>query len=310
MIKFPKVGFGSAPIGNLYREVPEEEALDAVHYALENGVTLLDTAPLYGLGLAEERLGLAVRGIERESYTIATKIGRVLNDDRSDYHYDYSYDGVMRSFEGSLTRLGVDSVEVLHIHEADPDTSQVAALTEAYPTLLKLREQGVIKAIGAGMNYWDALETMVRSGDFDFDVFLLAGRYTLLEQGALDFLDLCARNGIGIFAAGVYNSGILATGAKAEANYNYASVPPAVLAHAQEIQAICIKHNVPLNVAALQFVATHPAISSLVIGAESSSEIQANFDALEVLIPPALWTELVDSQLIDERAPLPDKPAH
>lgn len=303
-LSLPRMGFGSAPIGNLYREVPEETAIDTVDSALENGVTLLDTAPLYGLGLAEERLGLALSGVPRSDYILSTKIGRILNKERTDYTYDYSYDGVMQSLEGSLARLKLDSVDILHIHEADPDTSQEAALTEAFPTMLKLREEGVIRAIGAGMNEWAVLEKLVRDG-FDFDCFLLAGRYTLLEQGALDFLNLCQEKSIAILAAGVYNSGILATGAKAGAKYNYASVLPDLLTHAKSIESICTQHNIPLNVAALQFVAAHPGITSLVIGAESPSEIQANLDALSVSIDSGLWSTLAAKNLISGGSPLP-----
>lgn len=302
----PKMGFGSAPIGNLYREISDTSAVDTIHYALENGVTLLDTAPLYGLGLAEERLGLALADVPRARFTVSTKIGRLLNADRSAYVYDYSYDGIMRSLEGSLARLGLESVDILHIHEADPNTSQEDALTSAFPTMLKLREEGIIKAIGAGMNEWTVLEKMVRSGDFDFDYFLLAGRYTLLEQGAFDFLKLCENNDIGILAAGVYNSGILATGANAGAKYNYASVPPEILTHAKAIESICKKHNVPLHVAAMQFVAAHSAITSLVVGAESPTEIEANLEALDVSVPVDLWAELLQEGLIAEGVPVPD----
>ena len=306
MITVPKIGFGSAPIGDLYHEVLEESAIETIHFALENGVTLLDTAPLYGKGLAEERLGLALAGVPREHFMISTKAGFVIGDGEDQRSRDYSYDGIMRSLEGSLERLKLDSVEILHIHDFDPETpKREDALIEAFPTMLKLREQGVIKAIGAGMNEWEVPDLLVRSGDFDFDLFLIAGRYTLLEQGALEFYNLCQKNGIGILAAGVYNSGILATGAALGAKYNYQNAPPSVLKRAQSVQTVCDKYNIPLNVAALQFVAAHPAVSSLVIGAETPAEIESNFEALAASIPPELWAELVDTKLLDERAPLP-----
>ena len=297
------LGLGGAPYSGLYHPVPEATAVETIRYAIEHGVTLLDTAPLYGLGLSEERLGKALAGVPRDQFTISTKIGRVLLDDRSDYVYDYSYDGVMRSLEGSLARLGLDAVEIVHIHEADPNDSQRVALETAFPTLADLREQGVIKAIGAGMNAWEALEHFVHN--YEFDVFLLAGRYTLLEQGARGFLDLCHAKGIGILLAGVYNSGILATGPQAEAKYNYANAPRAILEKAQAIQAVCTRHDVPLNVAAVQFAQAHPAVTSLVIGAETAGEVAGNIAAMNASIPVALWAELRDEGLIEPAAPVP-----
>lgn len=299
------MGMGTAPIGNLYRNVPVETAVETVQFALSSGITLFDTAPLYGLGMAEERLGIALQGVPRQDFTISTKIGRIPNQDRSDFTYDYSYDGVMRSLDGSLQRLGLDSVEILHIHEADPNTSQEEALAEAFPALLQLREQGVIQAIGAGMNEWSSLQKLVDRGDLDFDLFLLAGRYTLLEQGAFEFLNLCYAKNIAILAAGVYNSGILARGAREGAKYNYAAAPAHILSHAAAIASVCAAHNVPLAVAALQFVAAHPAVSSLVIGVESTAEVQANLDAQHASIPGELWKELQQFALIDRRAPVP-----
>lgn len=306
MITVPKMGFGSAPIGDLYHEVDETVAIETVHFALDHGVTLLDTAPLYGRGLAETRLGLALDGVARDRFMISTKVGFLIGDDDDENDRDYSYDGIMYSLEGSLARLKLDSVEILHIHDFDPATpNREDGLIEAFPTMLKLREQGVIKAIGAGMNEWEVPDKLIRSGDFDFDLFLIAGRYTLLEQGALDFFNLCQKKGIGIFAAGVYNTGILATGAEIGAKHNYQSVTPDVLSHAQSVQSICTKHNAPLNAAALQFVAAHPAVSSLVIGAETPGEIEGNLAAMQVPISAELWADLVSEQLIDERSAFP-----
>lgn len=302
-VLLPQMGFGSAPISGLYRDIPEAVAVETVRFALEKGVTLLDTAPLYGLGLAEERIGVALSGIPRADFILSTKVGRVLHQDRSGFLFDYSYEGIMRSLEGSLARLKLDTVDILHIHDSDPSHPVEDALTQAFPTLLKLREEGVIKAIGAGMNEWEALDKLVRQG-YDFDLFLLAGRYTLLEQGALEFLNLCHEKSIGILAAGVYNTGILATGAKAGAKYNYASVLPEILTHAQAIETICTKYNIPLNVAALQFVAAHPAVNTLVIGAESPAEIRDNLSALDVAIPDAFWAELLDNSLLGSQVPV------
>ena len=300
------MGFGSAPIGNLYRTISDDAALETIHCALQHGVSLLDTAPLYGLGLAEERLGMALQGVARDRFVLSTKVGRVLTPDRNGYEYDYSAGGVLRSLEGSLKRLQLDSVDMLHIHEADPQSDQRSALAAAYPTLARLREQGVVGAIGAGMNGWQALEQLVRSGDFDFDYFLLAGRYTLLEQGALDFLNLCSENDIGILAAGVYNSGILATGAHEGATYNYRVAKRQIVERTQAIETICAEVGAPLKAAALQFAAAHPAVRCLVIGAESPQEIQENLRMLETALPVELWTRLRTAGLIRSDAPTPD----
>ncbi|MBV7338138.1 aldo/keto reductase [Chloroflexi bacterium TSY] len=295
-LQVPVMGLGGAPFANLYRPVSEQSAIETIQYAFEQGVRLFDTAPLYGLGLSEERLGKALAGIERDAYVIATKIGRVLNDDRSDYSYDYTYDGVMRSLDGSLERLGLDSVDILHIHEADPATSQREALETAYPAVEELRHQGVVKAIGAGMNEWQSLEYFVHHADFD--LFLLAGRYTLLEQTAEGFLDLCGEKGIGILLAGVYNSGILATGPMEDAKYNYQTAPDHLLHKARAIEKICQQYHVPLHVAALQFAASHPAVTSLVVGAETAAEVAANLAGLQTPVSNELWTHLRKDELL------------
>ncbi len=215
------LGFGAAPLANLYRDVAEAQAIETIHAALDQGVTYFDTAPAYGRGLSEQRLGIALAGVPREQTTISTKVGRLLHEDGT-IEWDFSRDGVLRTFEGSLERLQRDSVDILHIH--DPDNHYTEAITGAYPALDELRSQGVIKAVSVGINRWPLLVDFMRDGDFD--CFMLAGRYTLLEQGALPLLDQCAEKGIGILAAGVYNSGILATGAKEGAKYNYRDAAP------------------------------------------------------------------------------------
>jgi D-threo-aldose 1-dehydrogenase len=294
-------GLGTAPLANLYNTVSDDDALATIQAAYHRGVRLFDTAPLYGLGVSEERVGRALREFPRASYVISTKIGRVLKADRSGYDFDYTRDGVLRSLEGSLARLGLDYIDILHIH--DPDNHQHEALETAFPTLAELRSQGVIKAIGAGMNQWQALEHFARNADFD--LFLLAGRYTLLEQSALAFLELCQTRGIGIFLGGVYNSGILATGPIAGAKYNYAAAPPAILEKAAAIQAICQRYDVPLNVTALHFARAHPAVTSLVVGATAPAEIDANLHALAASVPVALWQALHTAGLIEAAAPVP-----
>ncbi|MFZ4655395.1 MAG: aldo/keto reductase [Caldilineaceae bacterium] len=303
-LQVTNLGFGTAPIGNV-NTVSAADAEATIQYAYEQGIRLFDSAPLYGRGESELRIGRALRGVPRSSYVISTKIGRVLNADRSAFVYDFSYDGVMRSFEGSLKRLHTDHVEIVLVHDPDADTvdHEQDALDGAFPALRDLRRQGVIKAIGAGMNQWQMEQRFAQQADPD--VFLLAGRYTLLEQTSLGFLNLCKEKGIGIFLGGVYNSGILATGPKETAQYNYANAPAAVLEKARKINAICERHGVPLNRAALHFARAHPTITSLVVGAVKPAEVEANVAALGASIPIELWQELRMAGLIEADAPAP-----
>ncbi len=298
-----RLGFGTAPLGNMYRNIPEDDARATVRHAYESGIRLFDTAPLYGKGLSEERLGHALHNYPRDSYTISTKIGRVLNADRSDFVYDYSRDGVMRSIEGSLERLQTDRVDVVLVHDPDVEDCEQAAIDEAFPALIDLREQGVIGAVGSGMNQWEMLGRFAEQ--VDVNCFLLAGRYTLLEQSSLDFLEMCRQRNIGIFLGGVYNSGILAKGPGDEAKYNYQNAPSEILNKARRIQEICRKHDVALNVAALHFASGHPAVTSLVIGAESVDEVTNNIESMQANVPAALWQDLRDEELLDSNAPLP-----
>jgi D-threo-aldose 1-dehydrogenase len=299
-ITVSRMGFGSAPIGNS-QHVSVEQAVATIHYALENGITLFDTAPLYGAGRAEEILGVALSGVPRSEFVLSTKVGRILDETNRTLTFDYSRDGVMRSLESSLKRLKLDQVDLLLIH--DPDDYPEQALSEAYPTLAELRSQGVIRAVGAGMNQWQALSRFAQEADFD--CFLLAGRYTLLEQTSLDFLELCRSKGIGIMLGGVFNSGVLAMGPVPGATYNYRAAPPEILEKTAAIAAICDKHGVKLNAAALQFAQAHPAVSTLVIGAISPDEVAANLAARQTPIPAALWAELVEAGLVLPEAPLP-----
>ncbi|MEZ4734159.1 MAG: aldo/keto reductase [Caldilineaceae bacterium] len=297
-------GFGTAPIGNV-NAVSDANAEATIQYAYEKGIRLFDSAPLYGRGESELRIGRALRGVPRDSYVISTKIGRVLNPDRSAFVYDYSYDGVMRSLEGSLQRLGTDHVEIVLVHDPDADTvdHERDALDGAFPTLQDLRSQGVIKAVGAGMNQWQMEQRFAQQADPD--VFLLAGRYTLLEQTSLGFLKLCKEKGIGIFLGGVYNSGILATGPKENAQYNYHNAPAEILEKARQIKAVCDRYGVPLNRAALHFARAHSTVTSLVVGAVKPDEVEANVEALAATIPAELWQELRASGLIEADAPTP-----
>src|SRR6185312_4524724 len=222
---------------------------------------------------------------------------------------DYSYDGIMRSFEDSIHRLGTDRIDILLLHDCDRRNHGDAyserfreAMAGAYKALLALREQGAVRAIGAGLNEWEACQDFAEAGDFD--CFLLAGRYTLLDQGALhSFLPLCTRRGIGIILGGPYNSGILATGPVPGAFYDYAPASPAILERTRAIEAACARHGVPLAAAALQFPLSHPAVASVIPGARSPAEVEENLRLLARPIPSALWAELKTAGLLRADAP-------
>ena len=322
------LGLGGAPLGDLYDRIPEERALATVQRARDLGVRLFDTAPLYGSGLSEHRFGHVLRRAEdRDGFILCTKVGRYLVPeapgrlDRGQFRGglnfrivpDYSYDGAMRAFEQSLQRLGMDRVDVVHIHDVDVWTWGSEALFQqrfreamegAYRALHDLRAQGVVRAIGVGVNEIVPLMQFAAAGDFD--TFMLAGRYTLLEQEPLDaLLPLCAQKGIGILTAGPFNSGILATGAVEGAKYNYQPAPPAVLDRVRRIEAVCQRHGVPLAAAAVQFPLAHPAVCAMVPGAVRPEEVDANVRLIETPIPAALWAELKHEGLLREDAPTP-----
>ena len=325
-LDFTELGFGSAPLGNLYRAVPDDEADAVLAKAWETGVRYYDTAPLYGLGLAETRLNRFLRGKPRDSYVLSTKIGRVLKvcppDQRTGIGkffdtpsrrevYDYGYDGVMRSFEASLERLGVDRIDMLLAHDVDIFTHGSKEASDArieelmgsgYKALVSLRDQGVVKAIGAGINEWQAAQTLAERGDFD--IFLLAGRYTLLEQQSLDsFLPLCEARGIGIVLGGPYNSGILASGPKPGAYYNYESAPQDILDRVARIEAVCRRHGVALIEAALRFPLAHRCVVSVIPGGQKVAEVEANRRLIDAKVPSALWADLKAEGLLHPQAP-------
>ncbi len=327
-IDFTELGFGSAPLGNLYREVSETDAQDILQAAWDTGCRFFDTAPLYGLGLAETRLNHFLRSKPRDQYVLATKAGRLLDvcapDQRTGIgkffdtptrrqRYDYSYDGVMRSFEFSLERLGLDRIDILHVHDlcifthgtkAASDQRIEEFMASGYHAMIALRDQGVIKAIGGGINEWEVCQTLTERGDFD--LFLLAGRYTLLEQEALtSFLPLCQKRGIGIIIGGPYNSGILASGPKPGAFYNYSEAPQEILDRVGRIQAVCRRHNVPMVEAALQFPLLHDVVVSVIPGGQAVREVQQNAANLSAKIPVQLWRDLKAEGLVREDAPTP-----
>jgi D-threo-aldose 1-dehydrogenase len=326
-LTFTELGFGAAPLGNLYRAISEEDAQAVLEGAWAAGVRYFDTAPLYGLGLSETRMNRFLRGKPRDEYVISTKIGRLFRVTTADKRdgfgkwfdvparneiYDYGYDAVMQSLEFSLERLGLDRVDVLYAHDLDVFNHKSQAALDAklaefmaggYRALLALRDQGVIRAFGAGVNEWQSCQWMTERGDFD--LFLLAGRYTLLEQEALEtFLPLATARGIGIVIGGPYNSGVLATGPKPGAFYNYDPAPDWVLERVGRIEAICRAHGVAMVDAAFQFPLRHPAVVSVIPGGQGVAEMQANARAAEASIPTALWADLQTKGLIRPDAPL------
>jgi D-threo-aldose 1-dehydrogenase len=318
-------GFGGTSLGNMYRAIDDDAANAALDASFKAGVRYVDTAPLYGHGLSEHRVGGWLRRVRGEDIVLSTKVGWRMFPARGQpteaglfmdvppfrRGLDYSYDGVMRSFDDSLQRLGTDRVDIVFIHDADRRNQGDAfeqrfseAMEGAYPALLKLREEGVIKAIGAGLNEWEACQRFAEAGDFD--CFLLAGRYTLLDQASLDsFLPLCEKRGIGIVLGGPYNSGILATGPVEGAHYDYAPASPEILEKTRRIEDVCRRHNVPLKAAALQFPIGHPTVASVIPGMGSPERVTENMDLLAHKIPSDLWAELRSERLIRQDAPLP-----
>ncbi|MBZ0303506.1 MAG: aldo/keto reductase [Anaerolineae bacterium] len=306
-LRVPVIGLGTAPLGYAWSDVSESQAIETVHYALDHGVTFLDTAPWYDACLIEERLGRALAGVPRDSYVLATKVGRLFTPDKHPV-LDFSRAGVQRSIEGSLERLQVDQVDILHIHAPETPEQYRQAVEEAYPLLADMRRQGMIRAVGVGENHWQPLVEFARDGHFD--CFLLAGRYTLLEQGALHALDEFYGQAISVFGAGVYNTGILAHGtAKDVVWYQYKQATSEIITRTRRIEMACERHGVPLRAAAVQFVKAHPAITALVIGAESAQQLEESIEALHTPIPDAFWYELRSAGLVDGHAPLPVQPA-
>ena len=311
-----RLGLGAAPLAGLFEEVPEERALAVVQRAWAAGIRFYDVAPLYGHGLGEIRMGKVLSQKPREEYTLATKVGRLLRagvppEPGQAYRgtppvnpvFDFTYDGVMRSVEESLVRLGLDRVDILHIH--DPDDHYDEALHGAYRALDQLRREGVIKAVGAGMNQAEMLTRFAREANFD--CFLLAGRYTLLDQVALkELLPVCLEKGIAIIAGGVYNSGILAD-PKPGAHYNYAAAPAELIERAQRIAAVCARHGVPIKAAAIQFPLGHPAVTCVVVGCRSAAQFDESLAMFELPIPPAMWQELKHEGLLAQEVPTPDR---
>ncbi len=296
----PRIGLGTGAWQQPNAIHPDQVG-EQVQFVLAQPNPFFDTAPLYGNGQSEAWLGAALRGVDRASYRVASKAGWAIQPD-GPAQTDLSRDGILRSVEGSLKRLGLDYLDIAHLH--DPDGHLRQALDVAFPTLYELRDQGVVRAVGSGMNQWPMLAEFAQHADVD--CFLLAGRYTLLEQKALPLLELCRQKGIAVFLGGVYNSGILATGAVPGARYQYAEAPADILQRVQQLEAVCARHGVTLPAAALQFPLAHPAVRTLVIGANSVAEFAGALSGLQADIPASLWPELRGADLIDAAAPTPN----
>ncbi|MEU6735774.1 aldo/keto reductase [Streptomyces physcomitrii] len=313
------LSFGAASLGNLYTPVTDAEAEETVAAAWEAGIRYFDTAPHYGLGLSERRLGAALRGLPRDAFTLSTKVGRLLEprpraggDDLANgfavpathrRRWDFSAEGVRRGLEESLTRLGLDRVDIAYLH--DPDDHVVQALDEAYPALERLRQEGVLGAVGIGVNQCALPARFLR--ETDLDVVLLAGRYTLLDQSGLaELLPLAEARGVDVVLGGVYNSGLLAD-PRPGATFDYARAPRELLGRAVELQRICARHGVPLRAAALQFPLGHPAVASVLTGARSAAEVRDAAVMMATEVPGALWSELAEHGRLEPGVPVPSR---
>jgi D-threo-aldose 1-dehydrogenase len=312
-----RVGLGGAPLGNLLGEVAETDAVAAVDAAWEEGWRYFDTAPHYGLGLAEERLGAGLRSRPRDEYVLSSKVGRIIyeaDDAATDdegfaisttrrRRWDFSRDGVLQSIEDSLRRIGTDRLDVVFVH--DPDDHYDEAVATAFPTLIELREQGVIGAIGSGMNQSAMLTRFVR--EIDIDVIMLAGRYSLIDPDGLDdVLPACLENDVQVVAVGIFNSGLLSQPRPAPgATFNYEPAAQALVDKANQLADLCEKHGTTLPAAALAFPLFHPAVAGIAVGCRTPDEVHTNAALARTEVPTALWSDLKSAGLLREDAPTP-----
>jgi len=329
LIRSSPLALGAAPLGNLYARLPDDQAVAVVRHAFDAGVRYFDTAPHYGNGLSEHRVGAALRDVPRDRYALSSKVGRLLVADASaprDQHgyvgvlpfrqvFDYSYDGTLRSIEDSLQRLGVAALDVVYVHDIDVATHGEAqpkrfreAMDGACRALARLRDEGAIGGFGLGVNDWRVCVDALAQVDLDY--LLLAGRYTLLDQSALpQLLPDCVRRRVRVVVGGPYNSGILATGARppggAMPYFNYEPAPAHIVARVEAIEKVCAAFAVPLRAAALQFPLAHPAVIAVLAGARSVGEIDDNLRLSRATIPAALWATLRSEDLVAAEAPLP-----
>jgi D-threo-aldose 1-dehydrogenase len=320
-----RLGLGGAPLSGMvladgmYGGSAHDEAVRIIKRAYELGIRYFDTAPLYGNGRSEARFRDGLAGAPRDSFVLSTKIGRVLDPalggntstDNPDRLPDlisvntWTRDNVHRSIEESLERLGMDRIDIIYVHDPDQETfGEQQATDEAFPALIELREQGVIKAIGCGMNLWEMPARFVRR--FDLDIILLAGRYTLLDHSGLsEFLPLCVQRNVKIAVGGPYNSGILARNLDGPVSFNYEPAPPALIERARKLKAIANHHGVDLKAAALQFVLAHPAVATVIPGAQTVGELEQNISMVQKHIPGGMWRDMRNAGLIPDEAPTP-----
>jgi D-threo-aldose 1-dehydrogenase len=326
-VEVTRLGLGAAPIGGLFRPVADADAIAVVTRAWEQGIRYFDVAPLYGYGAAEKRLGAVLGAKPRHDFAVSTKVGRLVRrateiaagadvdrqalDGRPDAYYadvgdrrivfDYSADGVRRSVEESLERVGIDRIDIVLVH--DPDEHERPAIEGAFPALVRLREEGIVGAIGAGMNQTPMLARFVHQ--FDLDVLLVAGRYTLLDQDGLgDLLPLCVERGVRVVIGGAMNSGVLAD-PRPGSPFDYRTAPDAIVDRARRLAAVCERHGVPLKAAAVQFPLAHPAVASLLAGVRRIDHLDEYPALMRRQIPGDLWLELRAEGLLPEDAPVP-----
>ena len=325
-IKISPIGFGGATLADLNTKLDDIECYKTLEKAFNSGINYFDTAPLYGYGLSEHRLGNFLKTLNRDQFILSTKVGRYMtpaDPDKIDRlifkstldfspNFDYSYDGVMRSFEQSLFRLGLSKIDICLIHDVDGVTHKEEvenrfkeAMNGAYKALEKLKSEKVIKAIGVGLNesYW--CKKFAESGDFD--CMILAGRYTLLEQGGLtEFLPLAKKKNIGIILAGVFNSGVLIKGVTKDSTYDYAKIPNHIIEKYNAINEVCNDFNVPIAAAAIQFSNAHSAVSTLLLGMDYPEQVQENLNLFNFKIEKEFWLTLLEKKLIDPESPIPE----
>jgi D-threo-aldose 1-dehydrogenase len=315
-VQVTELGFGGGPLGGLFEPLDDETAAEALETAWDSGIRYFDTSPHYGIGHSERRIGDLLRGKPREEWTLSTKVGRLLVPQdpagRMDEAFavpathrrvwDFTRDGVLRSVEDSLERMGVDRIDVLFLHDAEERFED--ALREGYPALAELRAQGMVGAIGAGMYHPGKLTRLVQESDVD--VVMLSGRYTLLDHSALgELLPACMDRGVSVLAASIFNSGLLATARPADgATFDYAPATPQMLERARRMADVCEAHGVTLPAVAMAFPLRHPAVSGIVVGMRTADEVRRNGAAFGVEIPAALWDDLRGEGLLDERAPV------
>jgi D-threo-aldose 1-dehydrogenase len=327
-VRATEIGFGGAPLGNLFAVVTEQDAQASLKAAWDSGCRFFDTAPLYGYGLSERRVGDALRQKPRDEYVLSTKVGRLIRPgmtgrrDGTDFHspmpfyaeFDYSYDATMRSFEDSLQRLGLDRIDVALIHDIGRDWHKDKqpevfrkAMAGSAKALVELKAAGKVGAIGIGVNEAEVCLEALQAAQFD--CFLLAGRYTLLEQGPLDKLfPACQKHNVSLIIGGAFNSGLLARVGEPDATYDYGAVPPEIAKRAAALHEVCAHHNVPLPAAALQFPLGHPVVASVIPGARNAAEVASHWQWARMKISAALWEDLRGRGLLHPEAPVPQGP--